>query len=77
MARRTRKPTRSERRWQHLQWQLQAAPSGRDRLWAACQYLRAVLADAEFLDEAERTADRMAQQLQEAARTIRTKETRR
>lgn len=76
MARKPRRPTRSERRWMHFRWQLEAAPSERDRLSVSCQYLRAVLANAESHDEAEQVAARMAQQLQDAAKTIRTREKR-
>lgn len=75
-ARMPRKPTRSERRWNYFRWQLDAAPSARDRLSVACQYLRAVLAAAENPDEAEHVAARMAIQLQDAARSVRTKEKR-
>lgn len=71
-----RKPTRAERRWRHFSWQLAAAPTERDRMWAAGQYLRAVLADAKNQDEAERVAARIAQELQEAAHAVQTRERR-
>lgn len=76
MARKARKPSRAERRRLHFQWQLESAPSERDRLSVSCQYLRAVLANAADPGEAERVAGRMARQLQEAAGLVRTKEKR-